>query len=117
VPGTNGVPKKGGVPKKRKKGKKKDGATHEPAPAPAQAEKPSYKGVSKRLRGALAERELSIPEMMAALEVGEDAVLYALRRLGKSKKGTLRSGMVEARPCWWWEPDPRQAEGGKAGKK
>ena len=71
-----------------------------------QAPRPSFKGVSKRLRAVLAERECTIPEMMAALDVTEEGVLDALRRLGKSKKGALRSGIVRSRPCWWWIPNP-----------
>ena len=84
------------MPKKAKKGKKEA--------------RPSYKGVGKRVRALLAGREATIPEMVGELDVTEDAVLYALRRLGKSKKGTLRSGIVDGKPCWWWEPDPRQAD-------
>ena len=33
-----------------------------------QAPRPSFKGVSKRLRAVLAERECTIPEMMTALD-------------------------------------------------
>ena len=79
------------MPKKDKKAKK--------------AVRPSFKGVTKNLRAFLAGGTHTIPEMMAGLDVTEEAVLYGLRRLGKSKKGTLRSGMVEGRPCWWWEAD------------
>ena len=86
------------MPKQVKKAKKDESA-------PPPAERPSYKGIAKRVRTYLAEREATIPELMAALDLTEDAVLHALRRLGKSKKGTLRSGMVELRPCWWWEPE------------
>ena len=81
-----------------KKGKQSARTENEP--------RPSYKGVAKRLRAVLAERECTIPEMIAALDVTEAAVLDALRRLGKSKKGTLRSGIVRSRPCWWWIPSP-----------
>ena len=70
------------------------------------AARPSYKGVTKQLRAFLTDREATIPEMMSGLDVTEDAILYALRRLGKSKKGTLRSAMVEGRPCWWWQLAP-----------
>lgn len=88
------------MPKKAKKAKKgqPDGAKR-----PAEA-KPSFKGITKSLRAYLGAGPHTIPEMIADLAVSEDAVLYGLRRLGKSKKGTLRSGMVDARPCWWWEP-------------
>ena len=84
-----------------------------------QEARPSFKGVSKRLRDLLSAGKPTIPEMMAQLDVTEEAVLYALGRLGKSKKGTLRSGMVEGRPCWWWEADSPQAAGtdASAGKK
>ncbi|HET7767613.1 MAG TPA: hypothetical protein VFN74_02490 [Chloroflexota bacterium] len=81
-----------------KKGKRSAKTVQEP--------RPSYKGVSKRLRAVLSERECTIPEMMAELDVTEEAVLDALRRLGKSEKGTLRSGIVLSRPCWWWIPNP-----------
>ena len=80
------------MPKKGKPGKK--GKKDAP---------PSFKGVARRLRAFLSAGEHTIPEMVAQLDVTEDAVLYGLRRLGKSKKGVLRSGMVDGRPCWWWE--------------
>ena len=82
------------MPKKGKKGKKD-------APPP-------FKGVARRLRALLTARETTIPEMTAELDVTEAAVLDGLRRLGKSRKGTLRSGMVDGRPCWWWEETPPQ---------
>lgn len=81
--------------------------------APKKAKKParaSYKGVTKTLRTTLTHTPLTITQMMAGLALTEDAIFYALRRLGKSKKGDLRSGMVKGLPCWWWEPDPAQAE-------
>ena len=102
------------MPKKAKKAK----AGKKPA-------RPSFKGVTKSLRTYLGAGPHTIPEMIAALAVTEDAVLYGLRRLGKSKKGSLHSGMVKGRPCWWWEgelPEGRPAQaavpdGGAAGKK
>ena len=63
------------------------------------------KGVTKRLRALLATGPHTIPNMRSALTVDEDAILYGLRRLGKSKKGTLRSGMVAGKACWWWETE------------
>ena len=70
----------------------------------------SYKGVTKTLRAALTHTPLTITQMMAGLALPEDAIFYALRRLGKSKKGDLRSGMVKGLPCWWWEPGSAQSE-------
>ena len=111
------------MPKKAKKSNKNPKAA-EKAPA---APKASYKGVTKTLRAALTHTPLTITQMMTDLAVPEDAIFYALRRLGKSKKGDLRSGMVKGLPCWWWEPHPPQPDAapsrgkpgkaGKAGKK
>ena len=117
------MPKK---PKSAKSAKNAPKKTGKPARA-------SYKGVTKTLRASLTQTPLTITQMMAGLSVGEDAIFYALRRLGKSKKGDLRSGMVKGLPCWWWEPDLAQLEAapsagkpakpvkagksGKAGKK
>jgi hypothetical protein len=89
-----------GVPKKAKSNN-----TGKPGKKPERA---SFKGVTKSLRTYLGAGPHTILEMIAALTVTEDAVLFGLRRLGKSKKGTLRSGMVEGRPCWWWEADEVQ---------
>jgi len=104
----NKVTKKGSKasPKPGKLAKKK--ATHAPAKR-ANAERTSFKGVTKSLRAYLSGATHTISEMIAGLDVTEDAVLFGLRRLGKSKKGTLRSGMVEGRPCWWWEGAPPRA--------
>ena len=84
------------------------------AKATKKAEKPQKalrKGVTQRLRELLTGTPTAIPEMMAGLEVDEAAVLEGLRRLGKARKGELRSGIVLGKPCWWWEP----AEEGRPG--
>lgn len=65
--------------------------------------KKERKDAAKRLREVLAERPLELHEMMAILSAQEDLVLAALRELGEKKRSRLRSGMVEGRPCWWWE--------------
>jgi hypothetical protein len=62
------------------------------------------KGVTNRLRALLAKGPCTIPDMQAALAVDEAAVLRGLRRLGKSKKGILHSGMVAGKPAWWCGP-------------
>jgi len=62
------------------------------------------KGASRRLQELLTDTPTSIPEMMAGLELDEASVLEGLRRLGKARKGTLRSGIVLSKPCWWWAP-------------
>ena len=68
--------------------------------------------MTRRLRAALAERPLELGEMGAALQAEEELVLIALRRLGKRKRGRLRSGVVDGRNCWWWEPPPAPDDAG-----
>ena len=90
------------MPKKEKKAQKATKKAKKP-------ERASFKGITKALRAYLADGPRTIPEMIAALSVTEEAVLFGLRRLGKSKKGILRSGMVQGRPCWWWAAEVAQA--------
>ena len=85
---------------KAKKGRKKGKGEG------AEGERVLRKGVTKRLRALLAGGPHTIAHMRSMLAVDEDAVLYGLRRLGKAKRGRLRSGMVAGKPCWWWEAPP-----------
>ena len=71
---------------------------------PPKAEKAAHQDLTRRLRAALTERPLELVEMGATLQAEEGLVLVALRRLGKKKRGRLRSGVVDGRNCWWWEP-------------
>lgn len=88
----------------------------------SKVDKPARKRIARRLRDALAQRSLTITQMVEVLGADEPTVLLALRRLrksGKAKAGKagrkrsgaagrtnrLRSGMVAGRPCWWWKPD------------
>jgi hypothetical protein len=89
------------------------GQKRTPAPAPTSPKSPkkrakaARKELARRLRSALTGSPITIAQMVEALAADEDAVLGALRRLGKrrkSYKGRLHSGMVAGRPCWWWEP-------------
>jgi hypothetical protein len=84
---------------------------------PPKAEKAVQQDLTRRLRAALTERPLELVEMGATLQAEEELVLVALRRLGKKKRGRLRSGVVDGRNCWWWEPPPAapDAPGGPRG--
>ena len=62
------------------------------------------KRLTRRLRDAIAERPLELPEMIGVLGDAEDEVLAALRVLGKKSRGRLRSGVLDGRNCWWWVP-------------
>ena len=73
---------------------------------PPKAEKAAQQDLTRRLRAALTERPLELVEMGATLRAEEEPVLVALRLLGKKKRGRLRSGVVDGRNCWWWEPPP-----------
>jgi hypothetical protein len=77
-----------------------------PTKQPPKVDKAARRDVTRRLRAALAERPLELVEMCATLQADEELVLIALRRLGKKKRGGLRSGVVGGRNCWWWEPPP-----------
>jgi hypothetical protein len=83
----------------------------------ARAKRAGRRLVARRLRDALAERPLELPEMIAALGVDEHAVLVALRDLGKKTRGRLRSGAPGGRNCWWWEVpvEPPLDAGGAGG--
>jgi hypothetical protein len=81
-----------------------------PGGKPPKAKKAGRQDVDRRLQAALAERPLEFEEMRAELQVEEEAVLGALRRLGKKKRGRLRSGVVDGRNCWWWEPPPTEPD-------
>jgi hypothetical protein len=71
---------------------------------PPKVDKAARPELTRRLRDVLAERPLEFDEMRASLQAEEALVLDALRRLGKKKRGRLRSGVVDGRNCWWWEP-------------
>ena len=70
---------------------------------PPKAEMAVQQDLTRRLRAALTECPLELVEMGATLQAEEEQVLAALRRLGKKKRGRLRSGVVDGLNCWWWE--------------
>jgi hypothetical protein len=67
------------------------------------------KRLTRRLRDALSEHALELPEMIGLLEASEPEVLEGLRVLGKKTRGRLRSGVLDGRNCWWWDPPPQAA--------
>jgi hypothetical protein len=67
------------------------------------------KRLARRLRDALSEYALELPEMIDLLAASESEVLEGLRVLGKKTRGRLRSGVLDGRNCWWWDPPPEAA--------